>query len=94
METVICNRCGTEIPINIQESVLNDSEEDPVTEQFFMCLHCGKRYTVCIYDNFMRKRIAIRKTLTKNKHNRKRDKQLAEEMQGHYQELKQQYGRD
>lgn len=93
MNTCICDKCKTEIQINIQEAVLNGSKEDPVTEQFFTCLHCGTRYTICIYDNFMRKRIGIRKTLTKNKYNRKWDEQLVKEMKEHFQELKQRYGR-
>ncbi len=80
--------------MNIQETVLEDEKENMVTEQYFVCLRCGARYTICIYDNYMRKRIAMRKRLSKSRYNRKRDRQLKEEMEIHFKELKIKYGRE
>lgn len=92
--TCVCNNCGAEIQINILETVLDDDKEDMVTEQYFVCLRCGARYTVCIFDNYMRKRIEMRKRLSKSKYNRKRDEQLKRETQNHFNELKKRYGRE
>lgn len=94
MKTCICNKCNTDIQINIQETVIDFAVEDKVVSQFFICPRCGARYTICIYDNYMRKRIAARKLLTKSKYNRKRDEQLVKEMQDHFKELKVKYNQE
>lgn len=94
MKTCICNKCGKEIGINVQKEIIDPNIEDKVVDQFFICPRCGARYTVCICDNYMRKRIAARKFLTKSKYNRKRDEQLVKEMQEHFKELKVKYNRE
>ncbi|MBD5395009.1 MAG: hypothetical protein HDR71_12270 [Lachnospiraceae bacterium] len=93
MKTCRCDKCKTIIPINIQEAVIDPNEEDNVIEQFFVCHKCGARYTICIYDNFMRKKIAIREKLSKSKYDWKRSEKLQNEMRKHLEELKVKYNR-
>lgn len=93
MKRCICDKCRAEILIDIKEEFLEDKRDNPVTEQFFSCLKCGTRYTICIYDNYMRKRIEDRKKLSKNKYDSKRSRKLKKEIQNHFQELKIKYGK-
>lgn len=94
VKTCKCDNCNTEIQINIQESVIDNNVEDKIMEQFFCCPKCGSRYTICIYDNYMRKRIAARKFFNKSKYVRKTDEKLVREMQEHLKELKVKYNRE
>lgn len=94
MSTCICDTCGAEIPIDIQETILEDKKEDQVVEQYFVCWKCGTRYTISIFDNYIRKRIAIRKRLSKSKYNRKKCERLKKEMENHVKELKMKYERE
>lgn len=97
MKTCICNKCSAEIPINIQESIIDqDREGEDITEQFFLCPECGQRYTFFIADSFMRKKIAARKRLKKlpMQYNPALDAALVKEMQKHFKKLKVKYGRE
>ncbi len=97
MKTCICDKCGKEIEINIQEDVIDidvDSEDD-VIEQFFVCPECGEHYTVFISDRFMRQKIAARKRLKREpmNYNPALDAALVQEMQKHFKELRERYDR-
>lgn len=97
MRTCICDKCGKEIGINIQEKVIDqDKDGKGITEQFFVCLECGQQYTVFISDQFMRQKIVARKRLKKKPllYNPAADTALVKEMQRHFKELKAKYGRD
>ncbi len=93
MKICICDKCGNEIRIHIQEKGIDrDTDGKDITEQFFSCPECGAHYTVFIYDAYMRRRIAARKRLTKKYYNRELSEQLMEEMWEHLKELKARYG--
>lgn len=96
MKTCICDKCGKEIEMNVQEEVL-DHENDgkDITEQFFVCPECGQHYTIFIEDNFMRQKIAARKRLKKmpKQYNPALDTALVKEMQKHFKKLKTRYGK-
>jgi len=96
MNTCICDKCGKEIEMNVQEEVL-DHEKDgkDITEQFFVCPECGQHYTIFIEDNFMRQKIAARKRLKKmpKQYNPALDTALVKEMQKHFKKLKTRYGK-
>lgn len=97
MKTCICNKCSTEISINIQEVVIDQDEDGKdVIEQFFLCPECGQRYTFFISDSYMRKKIVARKRLKKRPMQYKPalDVALIKEMQKHFKELKARYGRE
>lgn len=93
MKICRCDKCNTIIPINIQEVVIDPNKDNEVIEQFFVCHRCGAHYTICIYDNFMRKKIAIREKLTKDKYDYKKSEKLQNEMRKHLEELKVKYNR-
>lgn len=93
MKNCKCDNCNTEIQIDIQESVIDNNAENMVTEKFFCCPKCGSRYTICIYDNYMRNRIAARQFFNKSKYSRKTDEKLVREMLEHLKELKIKYNR-
>jgi uncharacterized protein with PIN domain len=96
MKTCICDKCGKEIEMNVQEEML-DHEKDgkDITEQFFVCPECGQHYTIFIEDNFMRQKIAARKRLKKmpKHYNPALDTALVKEMQKHFKKLKTRYGK-
>jgi hypothetical protein len=97
VKTCICNKCSTEILINIQETIIDQDEDGKdIIEQFFLCPECGQRYTFFISDSFMRKKIVARKRLQKHpmQYNPVLDTALVKEMQKHFKELKVRYGRE
>lgn len=91
MKTCICDKCKAEIQINIQEKMIENKKGDPITEQFFICPACGEKYIICIWDNIMRKRMKIRKSLSKSKYNMNRDKKIKNEMKDHFEKLRKEY---
>ncbi len=97
MKTCICDKCSTEIEINVQEEVIDqDKDGKDITEQFFVCPECNARYTIFISDRFMRQKIAARKRLKRinpQNCNPALDAALVREMQKHFKELKERYGR-
>ena len=96
MKTCICDKCGEEIEIDIQEEVIDqDKDGKDITEQFFVCSGCGRHYTVFITDQFMRQKIAARKRLKKMpmQYNPALDNALVREMQKHFKKLRKRYDR-
>ena len=96
MKTCICDKCGKEIKINIQEEVIDQEQEGVnIVEQFFVCPDCGQRYVIFISDRFMRLKLAARKRLIRAPMNYSpaMDAALVKEMQRHFIELKARYGR-
>ncbi len=91
MKICKCDKCSEKFQIYIQEKILDHNKDDKIIEQFFVCPKCGAHYTVCIYDNYMRKLIAARKALAKGKYNRATDERLAQNLQKHLKELKNKY---
>lgn len=94
MQTSICNKCGAKISINIQKSVIDqDTDGENIVEQFFLCPKCGERYTILIFDSFMKEKIAARKRLRRSplQCNRVLDKELEKQMQQHFKGLKAKY---
>lgn len=92
----ICDNCKKNIEINVQEKVIDqDREGKDITEQFFVCPECGQHYTITIFDQFIRQKIAARKCLKKMSKNCNlgQDAKLVKEMQRHIKELKDKYGR-
>lgn len=97
MRTCICDKCGTEMEISIQEEIIDqDKDGQDITEQFFVCPECGRHYTVFISDPFMRQKIAARKRLKRMpmNYNPALDAALVKEMQKHFKKLKRKYGRE
>ncbi len=97
MNTCICNQCGTEIKINVQEEVIDHERNGKdIVEQFFICPECGKRYTIFICDSYMEKRIAGRKRLKKNpmRFDPRKDAILVNEMKKRFKKLKKKYNRE
>ncbi len=97
MNTCICDQCGTEIQINVQEEVIDHERNGKdVIEQFFICPVCEKRYTIFIRDSYMEKKIEGRKRLKKNpfSYNPANDAILVKEMKKHFRKLKKKYGRE
>lgn len=72
-----------------------DKDGKDITEQFFVCPECDQHYTITIFDQFIRQKIAARKCLKKMSKNCKpaQDAALVKEMQMHIKELKDKYGR-
>lgn len=97
MNTCICDQCGTEIKINVQEEVIDHERNGKdIVEQFFICPECGQRYTIFISDQFMQQKIAARKRLKRmpKNYNPALDAALVKEMQKHFKKLKRKYGRE
>ena len=47
MKTCICDKCSRETEINVQEDIIDqDKAGKDITEQFFVCMECGQRYTI------------------------------------------------
>lgn len=96
MKTCICDKCGKEIEMNVQEKVIDqDKDGKDITEQFFDCPECGQHYTIFISDQFMCQKIATRKRLKKmpKNYNPALDAALVKEMQKHFKKLKTKYGK-
>ncbi len=96
MKTCICDKCGKEIEMNVQEEVIDqDKDGKDITEQFFVCPECGQRYTIFISDQFMQQKIAARKRLKRmpKNYNPALDAALVKEMQKHFKKLKTRYGK-
>ncbi len=92
MKTCICDKCGKEIEMNVQEEVIDqDKDGKDITEQFFVCPECGQHYTIFISDQFMQQKIAARKRLKKMPKNY--NPALVKEMQKHFKKLKTRYGK-
>ncbi len=88
----VCNRCGNEIEIHLNEEIIEqDNNRKDVTEQFFICPSCGKRYTVMILDEYMRTLIRMRK---RPPFNRKNNEKIKKDMMQHFKRLKVKYGRE
>lgn len=97
MKTCVCDKCKKEIGINVQEEVIDhDKDGADITEQFFLCPECGKRYTIFISDQFMKQKIAARKRLKRMPYNYNPalDAALVKEMQKHFKKLKAKYGKE
>lgn len=93
MKTCICDKCSTEIEMNVQEEVIDqDKDGKNITEQFFVCPECGQRYTIFISDQFMQQKLAARKRLKRMPKNY--NPALVKEMQKHFKKLKRKYGRE
>lgn len=44
MKTCICDKCGKEIEIDVQEEVIDrDKDGKEISEQFFVCPECGQK---------------------------------------------------
>ena len=41
MKTCICNKCGKEIEINVQEEIIDPNAENKVVDQFFIFIPAG-----------------------------------------------------
>ncbi len=88
----VCNRCGNKIEIHLNEEIIDqDNNGEAVTEQFFVCLGCGQRYTVMILDEYMRTLIRMRK---RPPFNRKNNEKIKKDMMQHFKRLKARYGRE
>lgn len=77
--------------MKIREDLIDhDTDGKEIREQYILCGHCNRRYTVIILDEYMRATIAERNA-TKDL---ARKTVLLREMKEHLQELKRRYGRD
>lgn len=67
MKTCICDKCGKEIEMNVQEEVIDqDKDGKDITEQFFVCPECGQHYTIFISDQFMQQKNSSQKAPEKD----------------------------
>lgn len=88
----VCNQCGKEIEIHLNEETIDqDNNGKDVTEQFFVCPGCGKRYTVMILDEYMRVLVRRRK---RPPFNRKNNEKIKKDMMQHFKRLKEKYNRE
>lgn len=90
-ETIVCNDCGKIIRMRIREDVIDhDTDGKEIREQYILCSHCNRRYTIIILDECMRAKIAERNTTN----DLGRKIVLQREMKEYLHVLKQRYGRD
>lgn len=96
MQTCICDKCSNEIEICVEERVIDkDTNDEDITEQFFICPECGRNYTIFISDSFMRRKIAsVKKLKRKPMQNPVLVTALQNEMQNHFKKLKVKYNRE
>ena len=88
----VCNRCGNEIEIHLNEEAIDqDNSGEAVTEQFFVCPNCGQRYTAMMLEGYMRTLIRMRK---RHPFNRKNNEKIKKDMMQHFKRLKVKYGRE
>lgn len=90
-ETFLCNDCGKVMKMRIREEVIDRDEDGrEIIEQYMQCGNCKRRYTIIILDEYMRTKIAEKKTT--DAINRKIV--IMRETKEHLQELKRKYGRN
>lgn len=92
LDKCVCSRCGQEMEISLnEETIAQDNNGKDVTEQFFVCPACRKRYTVMILDEYMRTLIGMRK---RPPFNRKNNEKIKKDMMQHFKKLKAIYRRE
>lgn len=65
--TIKCDSCGKEFEIEgtWTRAIAKDKDGKDIIEQYFDCEGCGKRYTVSVIDEGMRKMIRRRQQIRK-----------------------------
>lgn len=86
---IICDRCGLEISEQIEmhnRVIAQDEEGADVSETYFQCPACGKKYTILVTDRKLRlmiqKRVLYQKKIQRAK-NRKDGTAMARNMRKH-----------